>query len=115
MEEEQMHQQRIGWAVFLGVSLFAAWPAHAQDRSTWPQIQEKSAPLTQVVAPVTIPAEWGALRDVLPLPGNPGSYAVFLEDSAGNIRIVPLHLTLIGGGWQYTPTRDPAVIIRRGP
>jgi hypothetical protein len=101
--------------VVLGVILLCSWPAQAQERSIWPQGQEKPVSLSQVIAPVMIPPEWGTLRDVLPLAGSPTSYALFLEDAGGNIRIVPLHLTLVAGGWQYAVTRDPAVMIKRGP
>jgi len=104
------------WMVVLGLLILSPWSAQAQERSVFSSPpQEKPAPLAQVVAPVILPADWGTLRSTLPLAGDPTSYALFFEDAVGNIRIVPLHLTLVGGGWQYAVTRDPAVIIKRGP
>ena len=67
------------------------------------------------VAAVNIPAEWGTLRNALPLAGDPPYYALFFEDAGGNIRIVPLYLTLGAGIWQLSLRRDPVVVIKRGP
>ena len=76
--------------------------------------QEPPAPLPQQVTPVTIPPEWGTLRNVVYVPGNTPYYSLFFEDAGGNLRIVPLYLNLVSGGW-YLTQRAPVAIIRRGP
>jgi hypothetical protein len=93
------------WFLVLGVLLLSFESATAQ---------EPPAPLPQQVAPVTIPPEWGALRNVVYVPGNPPCYSLFFEDAGGSFRIVPLHLNLISGGW-YLSKREPVAIIKRGP
>jgi hypothetical protein len=110
-----MIRQRTWWVLALGLLLLASWPAQAQDRSEWSQGQVRPGSLSEVIAPVTIPVEWGTLRNALPLVGDPAFYALFFEDAAGTIRVVPLHLTLAGGSWQLAITRNPAAVIKRGP
>lgn len=110
-----MNRQRTPWVLALGLLLFASWPAQAQERSIWPQGQEKPVPLSEVIVPAQIPPEWGTLRNALPLAGNPAFYALFFEDAGGTIRIVPLHLTFVGGGWQLASTPHPVAVIKRGP
>jgi hypothetical protein len=111
-----MLTQRARWALAVGVLVLSPWSAQAQERSVFSsQTQEKPGPLSEVVAAVNIPAEWGTLRNALPLAGDPPHHALFFEDAGGNIRIVPLYLTLVAGGWQLSIRRDPVVVIRRGP
>jgi hypothetical protein len=111
-----MRLQRVWWVLAVGVLVLAPWSVQAQERSVFSsQTQEKLGPLSEVVAAVNIPAEWGTLRNALPLSGDPPYYALFFEDAGGNIRIVPLYLALGGGSWQLSIRRDPAVVIRRGP
>ena len=110
-----MNRQRTWWVLAAGLLLLASCPAQAQDRSEWAQGQVKPGPLLEVIAPVNIPVEWGTLRNALPLAGDPAFYALFFEDAAGTIRIVPLNLTLAGGSWQLAVTRNPAAVIKRGP
>src|SRR5512135_843954 len=99
-----MSGQRTRWVLALGLLLLAAWPAQAQERSVWSQEPGRSVSLTEVNVPVEIPPEWGTLRNALPLAGNPAFYALFFEDAGGTIRIVPLHLTFVAGGWQLANT-----------
>jgi hypothetical protein len=112
-----MKKGRRTWWVFALVLLtLSPWSVQAQERSVFSsQTQEKPGPLSEVVAAVNIPAEWGTLRNALPLTGDPPYYALFFEDAGGNIRIVPLYLTLGGGTWQLSLRRDPVVVIKRGP
>jgi hypothetical protein len=111
-----MRTQRAWWVLAVGVLVFSPWSAQAQERSVFSsQSQEKLGPLAEVVAAVNIPAEWGTLRNALPLAGDPPYYALFFEDAGGNIRIVPLYLALVAGSWQLSMRRDPVVVIRRGP
>lgn len=111
-----MRLQRVWWVLAAGVLVLAPWSVQAQERSVFSsQTQERLGTLSEVVAAVNIPAEWGTLRNALPLAGDPPYYALFFEDAGGNIRIVPLYLTLGGGSWQLSIRRDPAVVIRRGP
>ena len=77
--------------------------------------QDAPGPLQETIAPLTIPAEWGTLKSVTPLPGSPQSFSFFLEDSAGTIRIVPVHLSLSGNTWYLLRKGDPVAVIRRGP
>ena len=107
--------QRRWWVLALGLLVLGPWSAQAQDRSFWTSTAAKPGPLSEVIAGVTIPAEWGALGNVLPLTGDPAYYTLFFEDAEGNIRIVPLYLTLGGGTWQLSLRRDPVLLIKRGP
>ncbi len=109
-------ERRMWWVVVVGLLLLSPWFAQAQERSVFSSpTQEKLGPLSEVVAAVHIPAEWGALRNALPLAGDPPYYALFFEDAGGNIRIVPLYLNLIAGSWNLSIRRDPTVVLRRGP
>lgn len=110
-----MNGRRIPWMLVLAWVALASWPAQAQERSVWSQGQEKPVSLAEVVVPAQIPPEWGTLRNALPLAGNPAFYALFLEDAGGTIRVVPLHLTFTGGGWQLANMPHPVAVIRRGP
>jgi hypothetical protein len=110
-----MNGHRTRWVLALGLLLLASWPAQAQERSVWSQEPEKPLSLTEVNVPALIPPEWGTLRNALPLAGNPAFYAPFLEDAGGTIRIVPLHLTFVAGGWQLANTSHSVAVIRRGP
>jgi hypothetical protein len=111
-----MKGQRSWWVLALVLLVLSPWSAQAQERSVFSsQTQEKPGPLSEVVAAVNIPAEWGTLRNALPLAGDPPYYALFFEDAGGNIRIVPLYLTLGAGTWQLSLRRDPVVVIKRGP
>jgi hypothetical protein len=111
-----MMKGKRSWWVLVVVLVLAPWSAQAQERSVFSsQTLERPAPLSEVVAAVNIPAEWGTLKNALPLAGDPLYYALFFEDAGGNIRIVPLYLTLGGGTWSLSLRRDPAVVIRRGP
>jgi hypothetical protein len=115
-EDKAMRTQRGWWMVAVALLILSPWSVRAQERSVWPsQPHEKLGPLAEVVAAVNIPAEWGVLRNALPLTGDPPSYTLFFEDAGGNIRIVPLYLTLAAGSWQLSVRRDPVVVIRRGP
>jgi hypothetical protein len=108
--------QRRWWVLALGLLVLAPWSARAQERSIWTsQTGEKPGPLSEVLAAVTIPAEWGTLSNVLPPTGDPAYYTLFFEDAGGNIRIVPLYLTLGGGTWTLSLRRDPVLLIKRGP
>ena len=110
-----MKAQRTYGMLALGFLLLASWPAQAQERSTWSQEPGQRVSLTEVTVPAEIPPEWGTLRNALPLAGNPAFYALFFEDAAGTIRIVPMHLTFVGGGWQLANTTHAVAVIRRGP
>ncbi len=110
-----MNGQRMLWALLLGVLLFAVRPAQAQERSVWSVEKQGPVSLSEVVVPVTIPQEWGVLRNALPLAGDPAFYALLFEDAGGTIRILPLHLTFVAGGWQLANTRNPVAVIKRGP
>jgi hypothetical protein len=101
-----MSRYRVWWLFVLGLACLLPGSSQAQETPFRPPEQ---------VAPVVIPAEWGTLRNVLPLSGNPSYYSLVFEDSGGNIRIVPLYLNLVGGTWYLTNKRDPAVIIKRAP
>jgi hypothetical protein len=114
-EDTRMNGQRTLWALLLGVSLLAVRPAQAQERSVWSSEKQGPVALAEVVTPVAIPPEWGALRNALPLAGDPAFYALFFEDAGGTIRILPLHLTFVAGGWQLANTRNPVAVIKRGP
>ncbi len=101
-----MYWHRVWWLLGLGLMCLLTVSSQAQETAFRPAEQ---------VAPVNIPAEWGALRSVLPLTGNPSYYSLVFEDAGGNIRIVPVYLNLVGGTWYLTNKRDPAVVIKRGP
>ncbi len=107
--------RRTCWVLTLGLLLLASWPAQAQDRSFWPQGEDKRVPLSEVIVPAQIPPEWGTLRNALPLAGNPAFYALFFEDARGTIRVVPLHLTLAAGAWRLADMDHPVAVIKRGP
>ncbi len=98
--------RRVGWLVMAGLLCSLQGSSLAQETPFRPAEQ---------VAAMYIPAEWGALRSVLPLAGNPSYYPFVFEDAGGAIRIVPVYLNLAAGTWYLTNKRDPAVIIRRGP
>jgi len=110
-----MNGQPTRWVLALGLFVLAAWPAQAQERSVWSQEAQTPVSLTEVNVPAPVPPEWGTLRNALPLAGNPAFYALFFEDAGGTIRIVPLHLTFVGGGWQLANTSHAVAVIRRGP
>jgi len=110
-----MTGQRTRWVLALGLLLLPLWPAHAQERSVWPQGPEKPVSLSEVIVPTQIPPEWGTLRNALPLAGNPAFYALFFEDARGTIRVVPLHLTFVAGGWRLADIDVPVGVIKRGP
>jgi hypothetical protein len=116
MEATTKKGQRTWRMLVLVLVALSPWSAQAQERSVFSsQTQEKLGPLSEVVAAVSIPAEWGTLRNVLPLAGDPPYYTLFFEDVGGAIRIVPLYLTLGAGTWQLSLRRDPVVVIKRGP
>ena len=111
-----MKGQRTWWVLAVVVLVLSPCSAQGQERSVFSsQTMEKPGPLSEVVAAVNIPAEWGTLRNALPLAGDPPYHALFFEDAGGNIRIVPLYLTLGAGTWQLSLRRDPVVVIKRGP
>ncbi len=101
-----MKWHRAWWLLLLALLCFASGSSQAQ---------ETLFRLPEQVTPVYIPAEWGTLRSVLPLTGNPSYYPFVFEDAGGNIRIVPVYLNLVGGTWYLTNRRDPAAIIKRAP
>ncbi len=76
--------------------------------------QEPPVPLQEAITQLNIPAEWGVLKSVTPLPGNPPYYSFFFEDAAGTIRIVPVYLSLSGDNWYLLNKRGPVAVIRRG-
>ena len=111
-----MKGQRSWWVLAVVVLVLSPWSAQAQERSVFSsQTLERPGPLSEVVAAVNIPAEWGTLKNALPLAGDPLYYTLFFEDAGGNIRIVPLYLTLGGGTWSLSLRRDPVLLIKRGP
>ncbi len=101
-----MKGNRVWWLFVLGLLCLLPGSSQAQETPFRPAEQ---------VAAMYIPAEWGALRNVLPLAGNPSYYSLVFEDAGGSIRIVPVYLSLVGGTWYLTNKRDPAVIIKRAP
>jgi len=111
-----MKGQRSWWVLAAVVLVLSPWWAQAQERSVFSsQTLERPGPLSEVVAAVNIPTEWGTLKNALPLAGDPLYYTLFFEDAGGNGRIVPLYLTLGGGTWSLSLRRDPVLLIKRGP
>ncbi len=101
-----LKRNRVWWLLVLGLLCLFPGSSPAQETPFRPAEQ---------IAAMYIPAEWGTLRNVLPLAGNPSYYSLIFEDAAGTIRIVPVYLNLVGGTWYLTNKRDPAVIIKRAP
>ncbi len=98
--------RRIWWLVMAGLLWSLQGSSLAQEMPFRPAEQ---------VTALYIPAEWGTLRSVLPVAGNPSYYPFVFEDATGAIRIVPVYLNLVAGTWYLTNKRDPAVVIRRNP
>jgi len=60
-----MKGQHSWWV--LAVVVLSPWSAQAQERSVFSsQTLERPGPLSEVVAAVNIPAEWGTLKNALP-------------------------------------------------
>ena len=77
--------------------------------------QEQPPSLQEVITALSIPADWGTLKSVISLPGNPPYFSLFFEDAAGTIRIVPVYLSVSGNTWYLLNKRDPVAVIRRMP
>ncbi len=67
-----MKWHRGWWLLLLVLLCFASGSSQAQ---------ETPFRLPEQVTPVYIPAEWGTLRSVLPLTGNPSYYPFVFEDA----------------------------------